>query len=356
MKNFSLSLFFILVSVATFAQSYDGPESVEYDFGNDRWLIGNKNSNQVLARDTDGNLSVLIPQSEIGNTGPYGIEIVGDVLYTCCGSRVKGFSLTTLDEVFNVNTGGTFLNGITHDNAGNLIVTDFSAKVIYKLDIAAETSTSIASNLVQSPNGIIFDEVNNRCVFVNWGSNAPIKAISLDDNTVSIIITTSYSNCDGIAVDGDGSYYVSVWGGQQTLKYSNDFASSPTIVVQGLSSPADIFFNIPGMILGIPNSGNNTVTFVQFSLNILEINASSALIYPNPASTQLFIELNENFAEPHLISVYDMSGKWVQSFGSEAFTFVSGKITLNCEMIQSGAYLLHLHGTERNEIIQIVIQ
>jgi len=58
---------------------------------------------------------------------------------------------------------------LPHDNAGNLIVTDFTAKVIYKLNIAAETSSSIASNLVQSPNGIIFDEANNRCVFVNWG-------------------------------------------------------------------------------------------------------------------------------------------------------------------------------------------
>jgi len=356
MKHFTCSLILLLLFNSSFAQNYSGPESVEFDFANSRWLIGNKNSNQVLARDGAGILSVLIPQSSIGSTGPYGIEIVGDVLYTCCGSRVKGFNLNTLEEVFNVNTGGTFLNGITHDNAGNLIVTDFTAKVIYKLNIAAETSNSIASDLVQSPNGIIFDEANNRCVFVNWGANAPIKAINLENNAVNTIITTSYSNCDGIALDGDGNYYVSVWGGNQCVKYNNDFSSSPIQVVAGLSSPADMFFNIPDMLLGIPNSGNNTVTFVQFVLNVPELLNSTSLVYPNPANTQLIIELNENSAAPQLISVYDMSGKWVQSLGTEAFVFDNDKITMNCESIESGTYWLHLHGLNNMGMIRVVVQ
>jgi hypothetical protein len=356
MKKFVLSLFSVALSLAAFAQNYSGPESVEYDFANTRWLIGNTTSHQILARDAGGNLSVLIPASSIGNTGPYGIEIIGDVVYACCGSRVKGFNMTTLEEVFNVNTTGTFLNGITHDDAGNLIVTAFSSKEIFKLNIAGETSTLLASNLGPSPNGIIFDAANNRCVFVNWGSNAPIKAINLLDNTVSTLITTSYSNCDGIGVDGDGNYYVSVWGGQQCVKYNNDFSSSPVQVVSGLSSPADIFFNIPDLVLGIPNSGNNTVTFVQFVLNVPEILNSSALVYPNPASKQLIIELNENSAAPQLISVYDLSGKWVQSFGAEAFSFDNGKITLNCESIESGAYWIHLHGVENMEMIRVVVQ
>ena len=187
MKLKILFLAFFAFSNSLFSQAYNGPESVEYDYTNDRWLIGNVNSHEVLARDQAGNLSVLIPASSVGNTGPYGIEIVDNVLYMCSGSRVKGFDLTSLDEVFNVNTGGTFLNGITHDSSGNLYVTDFSAKVIYKIDIAAETSSNVASNLVQSPNGIIFDEANNRCVFVNWGANAPIKALDLSDNSVSTI-------------------------------------------------------------------------------------------------------------------------------------------------------------------------
>jgi hypothetical protein len=356
MKHFTFSLLVLLISFSTFAQNYSGPESVEYDFANNRWLIGNRTSKQILARDSDGNLSVLIPADSIGSAEPLGIEIVGNVLYVCCGSRVKGFDLTTLEEVFNVNTGGEFLNGITHDNAGNLIVTAFTSKEIFKLNIADETSTLIASNLGPSPNGIIFDEANNRCVFVNWGSNAPIKAISLADNTVSTLITTSYSNCDGIAVDGDGNYYISVWGGNQCVKYNNDFSSSPVQVVSGLNKPADMFFNIPDMVLGIPNNGNNTVTFVQFALNVPEILNSSTLVYPNPASTQLIIEFNENSAAPQLISVYDMSGKWVQSLGSEAFVFDNGKITLNCESLQSCAYFLHLHGVDNMEMIRVVVE
>lgn len=356
MKQFLLLSITLFLCSFIFAQNYSGPESVEFDFTNNRWLIGNTNSNQILSRDAGGNLSVLIPQSSIGNTGPYGIEIVGGVLYACCGSRVKGFDLTTLSEVFNVNTSGSFLNGITNDGVGNLIVTAFSSKEIYKLNIATETSMLIASNLGPSPNGIIFDETNNRCVFVNWGSNAPIKAINMTDNTVSTIITTSFSNCDGIAVDGSGNYYVSIWGGQQCVKYNSDFSSSAIQVVAGLSSPADIYFNIPDLVLGIPNSGNNTVTFVQFTLNLNEIKQSSLLVFPNPASTHVFIELQENAQTPELISVYDMSGKWVQSLGSETFSFENNRVTMSCESLQSGAYYLQLHGLEQIELIRIVVQ
>jgi hypothetical protein len=110
------------------------------------------------------------------------------------------------------------------------------------------------------------------------------------------------------------------------------------------------------LVLGIPNSGNNTVTFVQFVLNVPEILNSTALVYPNPASTQLIIELNENSAAPQLISVYDLTGKWVQSLGAEAFVFDIGKITLNCETLQSGAYFLHLHGVDNMEMIRVVVQ
>jgi hypothetical protein len=41
------------------------------------------------------------------------------------------------------------------------------------------TDSIIASGLVKTPNGIVYDAANNRCVYVTWGSNAPINAIDL---------------------------------------------------------------------------------------------------------------------------------------------------------------------------------
>ena len=157
-------LFFTLIA---FAQTYSGLESAEFDYANDRWLIANTTSHQVLARNSAGVLTVFATGLV---SGPYGIEIVGDTLYCCSGASVKGYSLATGANVFNLNVGATFLNGMTHDNSGNLYATDFSAKKIFKINIATQAFSAVASSLVQSPNGIIFDEANNRCVFVNWGS------------------------------------------------------------------------------------------------------------------------------------------------------------------------------------------
>ena len=206
---------FLLIALTASSQTYSGPESAEFDAANNRWLIANTSSHQVLARDSAGTLSIFV--SGLGS-GPYGIEIVGDTLFCCSGASINGYSLTTATQVFNLNVGASFLNGITHDDAGNLYATDFSAKTIYKVNIAAQTDSIIASGLVQSPNGIIFDQANNRCVFVNWGSNAPIKAINLSTYAVTTIIATTLGSCDGVARDGQGRYYVSNWGAQSIVR------------------------------------------------------------------------------------------------------------------------------------------
>ena len=69
--------------------------------------------------------------------------------------------------------------------------------------------TQIVSNTVSTPNGIVYDGENNRLIFVNWGSNAAIKAVDLSDNSVSTLTTTTLGNCDGIDNDSYGNYYVS---------------------------------------------------------------------------------------------------------------------------------------------------
>lgn len=254
-------LFLLALPAFVSAQSYNGPESIEFDYVNRRWLIGNTGSHQILSRDSLGNLSVLVNSTV---SGPYGIEIVGDTVFCCSGGSIKGYLLSNGTPVYNLNVGGSFLNGLTHDNAGNLYATDFSAKSIIRVNIGAQTFAAIATSLPNTPNGIVFDEYNDRCVFVNWGSNAPIRAIDLSTNTVTTIITTTLGSCDGITRDAIGRYYVSNWSGQSIVRFDSAFAAPPATVVTGLSNPADIFYNAVDDTLAIPNAGNNTVTFYGF--------------------------------------------------------------------------------------------
>ena len=339
---------FILCSIQLCsAQTYSGPESAEYDYANTRWLIANTQSHQVLARDNSGALAVFVDSLV---SGPYGIEIVGDTLFCCCGSSIKGFLLSNASLVFNLNLGATFLNGLAHDASGNLFATDFSAKTIHKVGIFALTDTIVATGLVQSPNGIIFDVIGNRCIFVNWGSNAPIKAIDLSTFVVSVVKTTSLSSCDGISRDGNGRYYVSNWGSQSVVQYDNTFSNAPVTVVSGLNNPADIFYNTLNDTLAIPNAGNNTVTF--FGFNTVDIKnyefPNDRGVYPNPSNSNsnLFFHLNKS--EYVLMELYTLSGKLVSKNNFIGVSGVNSLPLLVNNSMRPGIYFIRLHSGKEN--------
>ena len=290
MKKNYLFITFLLFCSLSFGQ-LSGPESIDFDPLNNRYLIANSSNGKIMQRTSNGTISQFIGGV---SPNPYGIEVVGTTVYACCGGKVLGFDLTTGLQVFSVNLGATFLNGITHDNSGNLFVSDFSAKKIYRIKIATQSFNLFAQNLTQSPNGIIFDAPSNSLVFVSWGSSAKIKRCSLVDSTVTTLLTTSYTNIDGIARKANGDFYISSWGTNSVYKYNNDFTTTPVSIVSGLSSPADIYYNDLTDTLAIPNSGNNTLTFVgQSTVALLEQNASELAIYPNPSANLLFVTSSE---------------------------------------------------------------
>ncbi len=292
MKNILITLLFVATSIVTlslskgFAQTYSGPESVEYDPTGHRYFVSNTQSGQILARDASGNLSVFVNNV---SPSPYGLEMAWGNLYACCGGKIYGYDMSGT-QIFNVNLGATFLNGIAHDNSGNLYATDFSAKKIYRININTSSynvfvqTAQLPSN---SPNGIIWDQGQNRLLVVTWSSNAPILAVSVADSSVTTIASTSLSSCDGIAEDGAGNFYVSNWGSQSVVKFPNDF-STQTTVMTGLHNPADIFYNIYTDTLAVPNSStsSNTVVFQSFApgTSITVCNDVPLTLYPDSIS------------------------------------------------------------------------
>jgi hypothetical protein len=329
MKNTVILIFFCLISIFSNAQSYSGPESVEYDQVNSRWLISNTTSHQVLARDSNGVLTVF---TTLTGTGPYGIEITGDTLYCCNGASVKGFLLSNAQQVFSVTTPATFLNGITHDNSGNLIVTDFTGKAIYGINISSQAVTPMATAMNTTPNGIIFDAANNRCVYVNWGSNAPVKAIDMSSNAISTLTTTTMGSCDGIARDGAGNYYVSTWSMSSVMKFDSSFSAAPVTVATGLSNPADIFYSTVLDTLAIPNSGNSTVTFIGFSTVGIERNNFENLEY---ALTGNAIRFNQKI-NLSVFNIFDINGS-LKIEGT-----LNNQDYIPLDKLSSGVYLLNI--------------
>lgn len=314
MRNF-FALLLLFFGAILQSQTYNGPESVVYDPAGKRYFISNNGANQILQRDSIGQLSVF---STAISSGPHGLEIANNTLYACDGGSVKGFSLATGAQVMNLSTGGTFLNGICYDGGNFLYVSDFSAKRIYKVNINNQSSSLYITGLAKSPNGIIFDSNNQRLIWVTWGANAPLMQASLTDSTATQLIATTLGNCDGIVRDNNGNYFVSAWSTQSVHRFDSAFSAAPTVAVSGLSNPADIYYNTENDSLVSPNSGNNTVTFHYLgsaSPTAVLLNSQVDMrFYPNPTSDILYIE-NKN-GKKLSAQIYDLQGRKLLSFES----------------------------------------
>jgi hypothetical protein len=276
---------------------------------------------------------------------------MGDTLYACDGASIKGFDLTTGAQVVNMNLGAQFLNGLTSDGSQYLFATDFSAKKIYRVCPSAGTFNIMCST-TYTPNGIIYDGANNRCVFVNWGTNARVQAMSLADSSVSTLYTTTTSNIDGITRDAAGYWYITTWGGNALRRFDPAFSAAPVSVMTGLSSPADIDINAAGDSIGIPNSGNanNVVFYTNITTTVEEPSLVETTVFPVPSTGNV----NVQFASPVTnvnAELYDLSGKLIskeQYSGSQYVVERNG--------LSAGTYIVVFRTDDgvvmsRNEII-----
>ena len=341
---------FLFISFTMSAQSLSAPESIVFDTANNRYFISNNGSNEILARDAGGNLTVF---TNAISSGPHGLEIVGNTLFACDGSSVKGFNLTTAASVMNLNLGATFMNGICSDGSNYLYATDFSAKKVFKINIAAQTFTTFVTGLAKSPNGIIYDGANQRVVWVTWGTNAPIMQATLADSAVTQVVATTLGNCDGIVRDNDGNYFVSAWSGQSVYEFDSSFTAAPAAVITGLNNPADIYYNLTNDSLVSPNAGNNTVTFHFLGTNTTAVSQAELpvlKIYPNPASDLLYID-NSSMNITSL-EIWDLSGKAV--YRQTAIN--TAILSVDVSKFSAGVYTLKVTADAKDIVEKLIVR
>jgi len=342
MKSLFTSFLSLCVCVVS-AQVFSSIESVEYDAVNSRFLVSN--GNRVIEANGDGEEVAFFgtaPRSD------YGMEVMNGNLFTIVGSSVRAYELITGLEVMNVSiSGAQFLNGMASDGVNRIWVTDFGGKRIHELDVtdmANPVVTTIVANTVNTPNGIVYDADDNRLVFAGWGSNAKIKQVDLSDYVVTELISTSISNIDGIDDDNDGNFYISSWSPTARItRYDNVFSAGEIITAPGLSSPADICYAKEIDTLAIPNTGNQTLTFIGFATSSVSEQTNIEPIgvgcMPNPVTDQSVISielLRSGFTE---VTISDLSGRIIHTLLSENLSAGSHKVLLYGIEIPQGVYI-----------------
>ncbi|HET6990571.1 MAG TPA: T9SS type A sorting domain-containing protein [Bacteroidia bacterium] len=331
----TLTLLSLLFVPALFAQTFNSPESVEYDGPHHRWIVGNNGAGTVSSFYPQASSVVPFSTGTPMTTGPHGIEILNGVVYCCDGANIQGYDIVSGNSVFSLNCGATFLNGITSDGVSTLFATDFTAKKIYRI-VPANNHYNIMASTAKTPNGILYDGANNRCVFVTWGTNAPIQAISLIDSTISTLTATTLSNCDGVTEDHAGYWYVSSWGNNALNRFTPTF-TSPTVVMSGLNGPADIVINTAGDSIAIPNSGGTTVVFyTNITTGISALAENGFSLFPNPASSDCTITFTEQQFNSEAV-LFDATGRVVRRI-----RFNGNSLVIEKDDLEAGVYLLNI--------------
>ena len=350
MKTLPFLLFFIVLNSILCAQTLSGIESAEYDPINHRFLVSNGSG--VMEVDASGNAIGVIgggtPQAD------YGMEIIGNTLFSVVGSTVKAYQLDSGSLISSVSiVGAGFLNGLACDGVNRVWVTDFSNAKIMEIDysdLQNPTYSTVVSNTNVTPNGICYDADNNRLVFVAWsGNTSDITAVSLTDYALTTLVANaSLNSIDGIDNDSYGNYFLASWSPQRITKYNSDFTVSEVItVVGGLNNAADIAYAEEIDTLIIPNAGNNTVRFVGFqpvnATNEMNAALQKPSCYPNPLQSVSVLTFYNSQPGKVRIEAVDMQGKVVYLLIEEHFSQALQRVVLGDVPITNGNYLWRIH-------------
>ncbi len=260
MKKLSLQIFAltILFISQTVGQSFNYPEAVVFDYENMRWLVSSYEGGRILQLDLDGNLAYF---NETNLDHPRGMKIMNDVLYVTASTEIKGFSLASGLEVFNLFIPGvTFLNDVESDDEGYLYVSESSTGNIYKVYLSSSNYSIFANGY--AINGLLLDKANNRLLSCHWFENAPIKATDLSDSTISTLVNTGLEDLDGMARNAKGDIFVSSQGSNAIYRYDPDFIYEPVLIAGGFNNICDIFIEPNSDIIAAANMSANSIEFV----------------------------------------------------------------------------------------------
>ncbi|HEX8545844.1 MAG TPA: ATP-binding protein [Cytophagaceae bacterium] len=244
------------------------PESVVYDGVRNSLYVSNIHGD-FQAKDGKGYISKLSLDGRIENlkwiTGlnaPKGLGLYKDKLYiadntTIVVADVKSGKILNKIEVKDA----LFLNDITVDTEGNVYVSDFQAKKIYKLSGATVTVVYENEKLI-NPNGLL--SLEKELLMVDMGSGI---LYSIDPkSSKATIVADSLNGADGIEQIAPGEYLVSNFNGE--IYYVNRSGDVKLILDTKIDkiNAADIEYIADKKLLLIPTFFANTVAAYKLEL------------------------------------------------------------------------------------------
>ncbi|MBN1326915.1 MAG: SMP-30/gluconolactonase/LRE family protein [Candidatus Cloacimonetes bacterium] len=347
--------FLILLSSLAAQDLLDGPESVEWDHIQDCWLVSNYYSGDIVALDEDGNQSIYTDLL----TSTLGLKVKDENLYVASADGIAIFDLNTgfISSLISMPE-AVLLNDLDFDSVGFLFVSDYWDNKVYRIDLSDNTYEIFVDYGAFSPNGMIFDEENDRMLACGHdGTNSIIHSFDVNTGDTELLLYPNFYSLDGFAKDSQGNIYISSWHTDTVYKFEgNNISNNVEIAASGLVDPADIFID-ENDVLAVPNFSANTISLIQLELlnyadnEIFGKDKIQLANYPNPfnPSTTISFSLTTEFTDCTEISIYNLKGQKVKTFSNLENTQLSKhQITWNGtnqsnQPVSSGIYYYKLN-------------
>jgi sugar lactone lactonase YvrE len=322
----------------------NNPESVVYNSLDNSYLVSNWGDGNIIRIDSNAkhHYFTMLPEQLAG------LHIMDGVLYASSNkgglNGLLGFSLASGELVCHIEIEGKgVLNDITSDDHGNLYITDSQNSKIYRVQPADSVYTLFVDSGLAAPNGIWFDEPNNRLLVLNGQlPYRPIVAVNLEDSTTTIVVETGINSIDGLTADGTGNFYFSSWETDCIYRYDETFTNPPEEVTSGHINPADIFYNQQDDVLAVPNFHGDTLELIPMGTTGIGLMSAEGnlkpLAYPNPFSDYLHLEYLLTAAGYIEIGFYNLTGQLVHTL-DQGFRS-AGPHSLNWQPVKQGAEYL----------------
>jgi sugar lactone lactonase YvrE len=267
---------------ATVEGAFKTPEAVRFDAADDVFFVSNingvpsaKDNNGFISRvraeggEIDSLMFIAGGRGGVTLNAPKGLAITGDTLWVADIDAVRAFDKRTGRAIAShVIQGAVFLNDITIGPDGALYITDTGIRItesgmthpgpdrVFMLTRNGQASQAVRLDSAAGPNGITWDNSNQRFIIVTFTSNDILAWKPGDSATTSI--ATGKGMFDGVERLADGRILVSSW--VDSSLYVLD-GSALVRGVGGVQSPADF---------GVDTKRNRVVVPI-FEGNRLEI-------------------------------------------------------------------------------------